>query len=65
MVGAVRLRAGRFAEAEPDLWAAYEAPQTQGGPTSPETGVVRVRLVQLYERWNRHAQAQRYRGPAH
>ena len=64
MVGAMRLRAGRFAEAEPDLLSAYEALQTLRGPTAPETSAVRVRLVELYERWNRHAQAQQYRTPA-
>jgi serine/threonine-protein kinase len=64
MVAAVRLRAGRFAEAEPDLLSAYETLQTLRGPTAPETSAVRVRLVELYERWNRHAQAQRYRTSA-
>jgi serine/threonine-protein kinase len=64
MVGTVQLRAGRLAQAEPDLLAAYEGLRTERGPSASETESARRRLVELYERWDRPAPAQRYRKPA-
>jgi serine/threonine protein kinase len=64
MVGVARLRAGRFADAERDLLSAYEGLRAHRGPTSEETEAARRRLVELYERWNRPDQAQRYRTEA-
>jgi serine/threonine-protein kinase len=61
MMGAVRLRHGRLAEAEPDLLRAFETLTAQRGASAPETEAARARLVDLYEQWNRPAQAQRYR----
>lgn len=64
LVGVARLRAGRLPEAEADLLAAYEGLRAHRGPTASEAEVVRTRLVELYERWNRPDQARRYRSDA-
>jgi serine/threonine-protein kinase len=64
MLGAVRLRAGRLAEAEPDLVAAYEGLRARRGPAARETDDARRRLVELYEAWQRPPLAQQYRAAA-
>ena len=64
MVGVARLRAGRLTEAETDLLAAYEGLKAHRGPTAEETDAARTRLVELCERWNRPADARRYRSDA-
>jgi serine/threonine-protein kinase len=64
MIGVVQLRAGRLAEAEPYLVAAYDVLKAQRGPIAPETEAVRVRLIELYDQWNREADARQYRRPA-
>ena len=62
-VGLARLSAGRLAGAETDLLAAYEGLLAHRGPSARETALVRARLVELYERWKRPADADRYREP--
>ena len=64
MVGVARLRAGRLGEAEPELLAAFDGLRAHRGPAAAETETARQRVVELYERWNRGDQAQRYREPA-
>ena len=61
MLGFARLRAGRMAAAETDLLSAYEGLTAHRGPTARETALVRTRLVELYDRWKRPADADRYR----
>lgn len=61
MLGAARLRAGRYEEAEPELLAAYEASLAARGPSARETLQLQRQLADLYERWNRPEQARRYR----
>jgi serine/threonine-protein kinase len=63
MVGLARLRAGRLAAAETDLLSAYEGLKAHRGPDARETAAVRTRLVELYDRWNRPADASQYRDP--
>ena len=53
MVGVVHLRAGRFAEAEQALQAAYAGLLEQRGETAVETQTVRRHLAELYDRWGR------------
>jgi serine/threonine protein kinase len=63
-LGVARLRAGRLPEAEADLRAAHEGLRAHRGPTANESVMVRARLVELYERWNRPEQARQYRSDA-
>jgi hypothetical protein len=60
LVGLDRLRAGRLAAAETDLLAAYGGLKEHRGPDAPEASVLRTRLAELYERWGRPTDAQRY-----
>jgi eukaryotic-like serine/threonine-protein kinase len=50
LVGLARLRAGRLAEAEIDLRAAYEGLRAHRGPTAKETAAVQARLAELQAR---------------
>ena len=60
-VGVARLRAGRLAEAETDLQAAYEGLRAHRGATAEETLVTRTRLAELYALWGKSSQARLYR----
>jgi hypothetical protein len=60
-IGTALLAAGRLAEAEPDLVAAYEGLNIQRGTGADETERVRLRLLELYERLHRPDDARRYR----
>jgi hypothetical protein len=64
LVGLVRLRAGRLADAETDLRAAYDGLRAHRGATAKETLTARSRLAELYERWGQPARARLYRDPA-
>jgi serine/threonine-protein kinase len=61
-IGIALLRARRFAEAERELLPAYEHLRSSRGATAEETVSARKQLADLYERWQRPADAQRYRG---
>jgi serine/threonine-protein kinase len=61
MLGVVRVRAARYAEAEQILLPAYDALRASRGDTAPETTTVRRHLADLYERWQRPQLAARYR----
>ena len=61
MVAAALVEAGRFAAAEEELLPAYERLAANRGMTAAETLMARQRLVTLYERWNRPAEARRYK----
>ena len=63
MVGNALLRAGRFADAEAELLAAYEGLLAHFGAESSEIVSARQRLVELYEGWHRPEQAARFRTP--
>lgn len=60
-IGTALLAAGRLAESEPDLVAAYEGLRIQRGTGADETERVRLRLLELYERLHRPDDARRYR----
>jgi tetratricopeptide (TPR) repeat protein len=51
----------RFAEAEPFLLASYDSLTKSQAANSPRTRRARVRLANLYEAWNKPAQAAPYR----
>jgi eukaryotic-like serine/threonine-protein kinase len=63
MVGNALLRAGRFADAEAELLAAYDGLLALFGAESAEIVTARQRLVELYEGWHRPEQAARFRTP--
>jgi tetratricopeptide (TPR) repeat protein len=54
----------RFAEAEPFLLASHESLTKSQAPYSPRTRRARERLVNLYDAWNKPAQAAPYRASA-
>jgi serine/threonine-protein kinase len=59
-LGVARLRAGRLADAETDLRAAYEGLRARRGATATETRAARARLAELYGTWGRPSQARLY-----
>jgi len=63
-LGLARLRAGRLADAERDLGAAYEGLRAHRGETATETIAVRKHLAALYEQWHKPGRARLYRDPA-
>jgi len=60
-VGVALVHAGRFADAERELLSVYQGLGVSRGTAAEETQLARKRLVELYERWGRPAEAQRYR----
>ncbi|MEO5822753.1 MAG: tetratricopeptide repeat-containing protein kinase family protein, partial [Vicinamibacteraceae bacterium] len=64
LVGVARLRAGRLADAEIDLQAAYQGLRVHRGAAAKETLVARTRLAELYEEWGKPSRARSYRDPA-
>ncbi len=64
-VGLALIHAGRFADAERELLSAHQGLGASRGTTADETQLARKRLVELYERWGRPAEAQRYRDEPH
>jgi tetratricopeptide (TPR) repeat protein len=59
-LGASLLALGRFDEAEPELVAAFEGASKEGQPAAERAKAAR-RVVELYEKWGRAAEAERYR----
>jgi hypothetical protein len=61
VLGACRLALGRFPEAEADLLEAFDAMSARRPPPNRETLKVLNGIIELYDRWGRPDQAERYR----
>jgi ATP/maltotriose-dependent transcriptional regulator MalT len=61
ILGNCLVNTGRFAEAEPNLTTAHQTLLSGWGPANPFTQALARELVNLYERWGKPAEAQRYR----
>lgn len=59
-LGLAYLEAARYAEAEPLLLSSHAALQQQFGDADSRTATFRHRVADLYNRWNKPAEAARF-----